>query len=261
MIKRYYIAGNLRIGDCLSTLKYFMAPEPDVERWVVCNEYNAQVWKFAAYNTSLDIAGITVIPGADYLVSGLPEYDAWCERIIPQLQDGEIIKFPGDGNRLFNLVEYLKPITSSINIPKPYVCIQPASISDWKNIETITQVKYPHPVVCLTTKECEAVDPSMIHIRHLPMSYIYSIILNCDFFVGICSAMTRFAAMLMRPTIMVHFTADLLCQGVSDVSPVVNNNLNPNNLDIITPTVEELQHAITNFSTAGQQNAREKINQ
>ena len=60
---------------------------------------------------------------------------------------------------------------------------------------------------------------------------------------------------------MVHFTADLLCQGVSDVSPVVNNNLNPNNLDIITPTVEELQHAITNFSTTGQQNAREKINQ
>lgn len=260
MIKRYYIAGNFRIGDCLGVLHLFEDKDPNIDRWIVCNEYNEQVWRFAAARTDLHINGIMVVPGGECL-GDYSQYVKWCEKIEPNLPEGEKVRFQPDANHLVNLYKYLKPISNSINIPKPYVCIQPSSISTWKNLAVVSQVKYPYPVVCLTTQECESVDSSMIHIRHLPMSYIYSIILNCDFFVGICSAMTRFAAMLMRPTIMVHFTADLLCQGVSDASPVVNNNLNPNNLDIVTPTVEELQHAITNFSTTGQQNAREKINQ
>lgn len=247
MKRQYFIAGNSRIGDCLGMLYAFRQKEEDVEKWVVCNEFNDQVWEFACRQTKLAVAGVKVIQGCEYLMD-YNGYKKWIEQKLPkaEVEDGEVITFEPDGNQVFNLNPYLltPPASGFIHIPGQYICTQMDSMSNWKSIPSIGEVLegYELPVLSFVHKN-ERFVPGSIVINNIALLNIYHTIMNSRYFVGICSALTRFAAMLGVPTIMCHFDSRHLVQGVGRAdNPQLD--LNPLNVDLVKPTGEELKGEI-----------------
>ena len=248
-MRTYFIAGNHRIGDSLAHSRFLRhRPKEGDENWVICNTYNASVYKFFMTRTALFIKGLKVLPDTAPLTS-MPDYEAWVKRLSPSLyEDGHPVRLPPDDGFAPPL-----PLFPRIKVAEeastPYLTLQVDSIASWKRVSSLFQAKFPLHSQCLASRNQRTAGDTVIYDP--PFSDLVNILLDNVLHVGICSSVTRLAAMLNRPTIMCHWSKITQYQGA--------RRSNPHNIDLINPSITELTDAIqtliTNITNATWQEA------
>lgn len=236
MKRKYFIAGNHRVGDTLGHAKFFINPPPEgVRNFVVANQYNGDMYKFLMRRTKLHIHGLKVMPDSESLMSMI-DYEAYIKKIPKDVtEDGEIVPLPPDDG-----VTPLLPLLPNIRVKhdneKAYMTLQVDSVASWKSIKALFYAKLPLPSVCIMLEGQRA--RGDVLVKNNSPEQVANVMLDAAMHIGICSSMTRFASMLGLPTIMCHFD-----RKSTESQGVVKPHLNPYNVDLFTPDEKQIEEA------------------
>jgi hypothetical protein len=238
-MKKYWLAGNHRVGDSLAHARFF-ATKTNEPNHIIANRYNEPVYRFFMSRTSLNIRGLKVLPDSSVLMSMI-DYEAYMKKVPQEVyRDGIILPLPPDDGTVM-----LLPVLPRIKITRPdaiqYITAQCDSISPWKRVEALFQQPWKRylpdsKTIGLGCDGERAVGDIML--RSPDLGEVANVMQGAMLHIGICSSMTRFASMLGIPTIMCHWDTGTESQGVK------KDYLNPTNVDLIKPTAQEIADAV-----------------
>lgn len=205
--RRIYLVANWLVGDSLGLCSRWTVPEPDgLPRYVICNEYNRDVFEFVTNHTQLRLDGYGVLPDAESL-GDMEGYHAYTRRMSAGFDDPETDLIPM--HPLVPLALTPFPMRHDLTrtprrIAGPYMTLQPASGHAWKTMEQLEQVRCPLPV-CVITQSGLWTPSWATHLcTDESLGVVSEFIRHAVCHVGICGAMTIFAALLGVPTLMIH---------------------------------------------------------